>query len=67
MNKTQPKRLADIIRRYVSTVVASTDERLAAAEERAVERLKEMERRMNHFERRIDDLFARIPNENQGK
>lgn len=59
--------LAELIRDHVQKVVSDLERRFAAAETRAVERLKEMERRMNHFERRIDDLFARIPNENQGK
>jgi len=61
--------LAELIRDHVRRVVASTEERLAAAEARAIERMKEYERRMVRFERRLDDLFifTRIPNENQGK
>lgn len=59
--------LAELIRDHVRRVVADLENRFASAEARAIERMKEMERRMNHFERRIDDLFARIPNENQGK
>lgn len=61
------KDLADLIRDHVQSVVSDLERRFVAAEERAIERMKEFERRMNHFERRIDGLYERIPNENQGK
>lgn len=57
---TDPKRLADIIRRHVRTVVdestAALAQRLADAERRA----RDAEERARHVERRVDGLFERI-------
>lgn len=52
--------LAELIRDHVRNVVSDLERRFAAAEERAVERMKEYERRMSRFERRLDDLFTRL-------
>ena len=52
--------LAELIRDHVRNVVSDLERRFVAAEERAVERMKEYERRMSRFERRLDDIFMRL-------
>lgn len=51
-----PKRLADIIRRYVRTVTADLEQRLADAERRA----RDAEERARHVERRVDSIYERM-------
>ena len=60
---SDPKRLADIIRRYVRTAIdestAALVQRLADAERRA----SDAEERARHVERRVDSIYERMVND----
>lgn len=60
MKKTQSKRLADIIRRYVRTAIDESTEELAKRLADAERRARDAEERARHLDRRVDFIYERM-------